>query len=85
MKNAMPKIWDFIFIFNFFLIFRATPTAHGGSQARGQIGAVAAGLHPSHSNAGSEPCLWLTPQLMAMQDSQPTEQGQKSNLCPHGY
>ena len=28
----------------FFLLFRATPTAYGGSQARGQIGAAAAGL-----------------------------------------
>ena len=29
----------------------------------GQIGAVAAGLHHSHSNAGSKPSLWPTPQL----------------------
>ena len=28
--------------------------AYGGSQARGQIGAVAASLHHSHSNSGSE-------------------------------
>ena len=42
--------------------------AHGGSQARGLIGAVAAGLHHSHSNVGSEPGLRLTPQLMAMPD-----------------
>ena len=38
--------------------------AHGGSQAKGQIGAVAAGLCHSHSSAGSEP----TSQLMAMPD-----------------
>ena len=31
--------------------FRATPTAYGGSQARGQIRAVAASLQHSHSNA----------------------------------
>ena len=36
------------------LLFRAAPMAYGGSQARGQIGAVAAGLHHSDSNAGSE-------------------------------
>ena len=36
--------------------------AHGGSQARGQIRAAAAGLHHRHSNAGSEPCLQCTPQ-----------------------
>ena len=33
-----------------FLLFRAAPEAHGGSQARGQIGATAAGLCHSHSN-----------------------------------
>jgi len=38
-----------------FLFFRAAPKAYGGSQARGLIGAVAAGLHHSHSNGGSEP------------------------------
>ena len=49
----------------FFLSFslsRATPTAYGGSQARGLMGAVATGLHQSHSHAGSEPCLQPTPQ-----------------------
>ena len=34
--------------------FRAAPAAYGGSQARGLIRAVAAGLHHSHSNARSE-------------------------------
>ena len=42
--------------------------AYGGSQARGLIGAVAAGVHRSHSNAGSEPCLQPTSQLMATPD-----------------
>ena len=37
----------------FFGFFRAAPMADGGSQARSQIGAVAAGLHHSHSNARS--------------------------------
>ena len=40
--------------------------AFGGSQARGRIGAVVAGLHHSHSNVGSEPCLLPAPQLRAM-------------------
>ena len=35
------------------------PTAYGGSQARGLSGA--AGLHQSHSNAGSELCRQPTP------------------------
>ena len=41
---------------------------YGGSQAKGLIGAVAAGLRQSHSNAGSDPCLRPTPQLTAMLD-----------------
>ena len=53
-----------------------SPTAYGSSQARGWIGAAAAGLHHSPSNARSEPCLWPTPQLTAMPDPLPTEWGQ---------
>ena len=52
----------------FFFLYRAAPVAYGGSQARGQIRAVAASLRHSHRNAGYEPHLQLTPQLMAMQD-----------------
>ena len=51
-----------------FCLFKAAPTAYGGSQARGQIGATAAGLCHSHSNTGSEQHLQPTPQLMAMPD-----------------
>ena len=47
----------------FSLLFSATPASYGGSQARGQIRSAAAGLRHSHSNAGSELRLWLTPQL----------------------
>ena len=39
------------------------PLAYGSSQARGQIGAVAAGLHHNHSNARPEPRLRPAPQL----------------------
>ena len=46
----------------------ATPTAYGGSQARGPIGVAATGLRQSHSNAGSEPRLQPTPQLTATPD-----------------
>ena len=49
-------------------VSRAVPTTYGISQARGGIRAAAAGLHHSHSNAGSKPHLWLTPQLMEMLD-----------------
>ena len=55
--------------FFLFLLFRAAPEAYGVSQARGQIRAVAARLHHSHSNLGSEPRLRATLQLMAMPDS----------------
>ena len=41
----------------FFAISWAAPAAYGGSQARGQMGAVAAGLRQSHSNAGDWICL----------------------------
>ena len=37
-----------------FFDFRAILVAYGSSQARGQFGAVAAGLHRSHSNARSK-------------------------------
>ena len=62
-------LFMYLFICLFFLVFclfRATPAAYGGSQARGPIGATAASLHHSHSHAGSEPHLPPTPQLMAM-------------------
>ena len=49
-------------------LFRATPTAYGRSQARGRIGAAAAGLHHSHSNTRSQPRLRPTPQFMATPD-----------------
>ena len=42
-----------IFFFFFFLFFRAAPETYGSSQARAWIGAIAAGLCHSHSNAGS--------------------------------
>ena len=49
-------------------VFRATPVAHGSSQARGPIGAAAAGLYHNHSNLGSELRLQPTPQLTTMLD-----------------
>ena len=66
LANLKSGLVDFIFVFLPFL--GPLLMAYGGSQARGRIGAVAAGLHPSHSNAGSEPSLQPTPQLTAMPD-----------------
>ena len=48
-----------------FCLFRATPAAYGGSQARDRIRAAAAGLHHTHSNMGSEPRLGTIPQVTA--------------------
>ena len=73
------------FSFFVFCLFRAPPTAYGGSQARDPIRATAAGLHHSDSKAGSEPHLPPTPELMATPDPEPPEQGQGSNPHPHGY
>ena len=36
---------------DFFGLFRAATAAYGGSQARGPIGAVAAGLHNSNTRS----------------------------------
>ena len=51
-----------------FAVSWATPAAYGGSQARGQIGALASGLCQSHSNVGSESHLQPTPRLTATWD-----------------
>jgi len=63
--NSRDKNSFFFFFFCLFAISWAALTAYGGSQARGRIGAVAAGLYQSHSNARSEPRLRPTPQLTA--------------------
>ena len=69
----------------FFFFWGGASRAHGGSQARGQIRAVATGLHYSHSNTRSKLHLLPTPQLMATPDPQPTERSQGSNPQPLGY
>ena len=53
--DPIESQWELLHMI-FFFFFRATLAAYGGSQARGQIGAIAAGLHHSHSNSGSEQC-----------------------------
>ena len=64
--EKLPGVFLFLFLF---LLFRATPTGYGSSQAKGTVGAAAAGLHHSHSN-GRPKLLHLrpTPQLMASPD-----------------
>ena len=48
-----PASLLFFLFFCAFVFFSATPTAYGSSQARGQIGALVAGLRHSHSNTRS--------------------------------
>ena len=65
-KSRKLKI-KFFFKKNFFFyLFRATPMACGGSQARGPIRVVATSLRHSHSE--SEPHLRPMVQLMATPD-----------------
>ena len=67
-KCDLRKSQGTLFIYLFFVFFAiswVTPTAYGGSQARGVIRAVAASLRQSHSNTGSKPRLLPTPQLTA--------------------
>ena len=68
MSGKGYKGGDFFFFFFVFCSFRATQVAYGGSQANGLIGAVAASLRQTHSNARSELYLRPTPQLTAMLD-----------------
>ena len=69
LKNVLLGVFYFLFLFFvFFAISWATHTAYGCSQARGRVRAIAAGLHQSHSNAGSELSLQPTPQLTATPD-----------------
>ena len=67
--SKLDSFFFFSFFFSFFCIFRAAPAAYGASQARGWIRAVAAGLHHSHSNAGSKPHLRPIQQLTAKPDT----------------
>ena len=69
--HAFPGLFGVLilsFFFSFCCLFRAIPVAYGGSQARGRIGAAAAGLHHSHSNTRSKPPLPPTPQFTATPD-----------------
>ena len=50
-RSILEFSWLFVFAF---LLFRATPMAYGGSQARDLISTSAAGLRHSHSDVESE-------------------------------
>ena len=57
-----------LLLFFFLVLCLFSGVAYGGTQARGLMGATAAGQHHSHSNAGSESCLRPTSQLTATPD-----------------
>ena len=65
----MFNVCFFLFCGGGVSFFKAPPPAYVGFQARGQIQAVATGLHHSHTNVGSDPRLRPTPQLTAMPDT----------------
>ena len=48
--NKIVKLFYFFYYYYFLGLFRAELSAYGGSQARGPIRAVDAGLPQSHSN-----------------------------------
>ena len=55
-NSIMFQFYFIIYLF-IYLLFRAAPAADEGSQARGQMGATAAGLRHSPSNVGYMLCL----------------------------
>ena len=77
------RVFYFLYFWSF-CHFQGRSRSIWSSQARGPIGAAATGLHQTHSNVGSKQRLQPTPQLTAMPDPQPTEQGQGWNLQPPG-
>ena len=90
--NAISSKVAHLFFSSFVIfLFRTTPVAHRGSQARSLIGAVAPGLCQSHSNARSEPRLWPTPQLTATLHLNPLSEARDrtrnlmvpSRICSH--
>ena len=68
MESLLQILFLFFFFFGLFAFSKAAPGAYGGSPARSLIGAAAAGLRQSHSNAGSELHLRPTQQFTAMPD-----------------
>ena len=65
---CLQDFFLFFFFFLVFCLFRPIPVAYGGSQARDRNGAIAAGLHHSHSHLESKPHLQPTPELTEMPD-----------------
>ena len=69
--KAYGKFPEIKISFIFLVFSRAASHTTWRFPGWGQIGAVAAGLHQSHSNAGSKPHLQPTPQLTARAGTEP--------------
>ena len=67
--DSWPVFFVCLFVCFLVLLFRAAPLANGGSQARGPVGAIAAGLPHSHSFVMIQRPPRSTPQLMATPES----------------
>ena len=65
-RHETLLLW--VFFFFFFALFWGGGLFFGFCAAGMRIGAVAAGLHQSHSNVGSKLSLQPTPQLTATPD-----------------
>ena len=74
-----------VFLLSFFFFFRATPMAYGGSQARDPVGAVAAGPAPQPQPTPDPSRVCDLHHGSRQRWILPTERGQGSNPCPHGY
>ena len=59
-KGFLFYFFSKYFLLFIYLLFMAAPMAYGGSQARGWIGATAAGLRHSHSHTWSKPSVTYT-------------------------
>ena len=81
---SLPSFLSLPSFFLSFLLFRPTPMASGGSQARDQVGSTAASLPHSHSNAASEPQLQPTSHLRQCWILNPLSKVRDQNLQPHG-
>ena len=67
-KKWLFDLYPIFSSLSLFLLIFFVCVCFGSIQAKGQIGAIATGLHHNHSNVGSELNLRPTPQLTAAPD-----------------
>ena len=74
----------FIYLFIYFCLFRATPTAYGSFQARGRIGAVATRLRRPMPQPDPSCSCELYHSSQQCRNLNPLREAKGSNLRPHG-